>query len=114
MNQLVNEGPKHKQVLTALLLNSSYELLKTIEKSTETLFVLQEGFELIDDDKDEEIAFPVSIPLNLGTNVNKAKIIEEILQAPKHELLAYAMAIQVIEWAIKASVKTEIIPALLN
>lgn len=101
-DQITNEGPKHKQVLTALLLKRLYKLVQTIEKKSGTSFELQQGYDLV---KDEERTLPVTMPINLGASVDKEKIAEAIAHAPEHESLAYAMCIQVIEWSIKAVAK---------
>jgi len=103
LDQIVNEGPVHKQVLSALLLMRLYKLVKTIEKSTGTTFQLQNGLELIND-KDEKV-LPVLLPINLSQEMNKEEIANTISHAPEHEALAYAMSIQVIEWAINATTK---------
>jgi hypothetical protein len=107
LNQLVNEGSKHKQVLTALLLNRLYKLILTVEKNTEETFELQEGFPLAGLNGDGEILFPLQIPLNLGKDAKTEEIIEAISHASKHEALAFAMAVQVIEWVINTMENTE-------
>ena len=69
-NQLENEGPKHKQVLTALLCNRLYEMVKAVEKSSGYNFALQEGYELIiEKDKDSKL-LPVAVPVNAGSEAN--------------------------------------------
>jgi hypothetical protein len=100
---IANEGPKHKQVLTALLLKRLYALVESIEKSTDTLFVLQEGYELTQQKGSKEDVLPVSLPIHLGPGLDAKKVAEAALKAPEHEVLAYAMGLQVIEWAIKAT-----------
>jgi len=105
IQQLTDEGPKHKQVLTALMLKSLYKLVRTIEKKSGTSFELQHGYELIKEIDDVKSQLPISLPINLGTGIDKKKVAEAILQAPDHEALAYAMCIQVIEWAIKTTAK---------
>ncbi len=47
INELVNEGPKHKQVLNALLLKRLYKLVQTIEKSNKVEFTLHKGYNLV-------------------------------------------------------------------
>jgi hypothetical protein len=98
---IVNEGPKHKQVLTALLLKRLYALVQSIEKSTNTVFVLQEGYELTKE-KGAKGVLPVSLPIHLGLGMNADIVAEAVSKAPEHEVLAYSMGLQVIEWAIKA------------
>ena len=106
-DQVINHGSKHKQVLTALLLKRLFKLVQTIEKSSGTKFEIQEGFEVIveRDDKDKDIVLPVIFPINLGSSVDEKKIIKAISNAPEHEALVYAIYMQVVEWAIKASAK---------
>jgi hypothetical protein len=102
---IVNEGPKHKQVLTALLLKRLYTLVRSIEKSTDTLFVLQEGYELTKEKGGKGDVLPVSLPIHMGPGMDAEKVAEAVSKAPEHEVLAYAMGLQVIEWAIKATSK---------
>jgi hypothetical protein len=102
---IVNEGPKHKQVLTALLLKRLYALVQSIEKSMDTVFVLQEGYELTKEKGGKGDVLPVSLPIHLGLGMNADIVAEAVSKAPEHEVLAYAMGLQVIEWAIKATSK---------
>jgi hypothetical protein len=102
---IVNEGPKHKQVLTALLLNRLYALVQSIESSTDTVFTLQEGYELTKEKGAKGDVLPVSLPIHLGLGMNADIVAEAVSKAPEHEVLAYAMGLQVIEWAIKATSK---------
>jgi len=102
---IVNEGPKHKQVLTALLLKRLYALVQSIEKSTDTPFALQEGYELSKEKGGKGDVLPVSLPIHLGLGMNADIVAEVVSKAPEHEVLAYAMGLQVIEWAIKATSK---------
>jgi len=103
-DELTNKGPVHKQVLSALLLKRLYQLVKTIEKSSGATFLLQDGYELrLEDHKDVQV-LPVKMPVNLGSNFDEQKIADAIAHAPVHEVLAYAMCLQVIEWSIKAAV----------
>lgn len=102
---IVNEGPKHKQVLTALLLKRLYVLVQSIEKSTDTEFVLQAGHELTNEKGGKGDVLPVSLPIHLGPGLDVKKVAEAVSKAPEHEVLAYAMGLQVIEWAIKATAK---------
>ena len=102
---IVNEGPKHKQVLTALFLKRLYALVRCIEKSTDTVFVLQEGYELTKEKGAKGDVLPVSLPIHLGLGMNANIVAEAVSKAPEHEVLAYAMGLQVIEWAIKATSK---------
>jgi len=98
VNELVNEGPKHKQVLNALLLKRLYKLVETIEKSRKVEFALHKGHDLMSEDKK---VLPIQMPIVLSPATNQKKVAKAISHAPEHEALAYAMCIQVIEWAIK-------------
>jgi hypothetical protein len=99
--QIVHEGPKHKQVLTALLLKRLFKLVQTIEKTSKTKFSLQKGVQLIMLKDDVEHILPIAFPLNIDTDKDEKKIIKLIAHAPEHEALAYAMCLQVIEWILK-------------
>jgi hypothetical protein len=104
---IVNEGPKHKQVLTALLLKRLYALVQSIEKSTDTEFVLQEGYNLTKEKGVKGDVLPVRLPVHLSVGMNADIVAEAVSKAPEHEALAYAMGLQVIEWAIKATSKID-------
>ena len=111
---IVNEGPKHKQVLTALFLKRLYVLVQSIEKSTATPFALQHGHELTKEKGGKGDVLPISLPIHLGLGMNEDIVAEAVSKAPEHEVLAYAMGLQVIEWAIKAtSKKSELAEAQL-
>ena len=100
MEQIIDEGPKHKQVMNALLFMRLGKLVKTIEKSTGKTFELQNGLELIND-RDQTIV-PVQLPVNMGPGTGKEEIANAISHAPEHEALSIAMCLQVIEWSISA------------
>jgi hypothetical protein len=102
INQIANDGPKHKQVLSALLLNRVYKLLQTTEKSSNTKFALQDGYE-IPAEKNEHSPWAIKLPLNTGHASDKEEIIDDISKGPDHEVLTFAICLQVIEWAIKTS-----------
>ena len=106
-DHIVDYGSRHKQVLTAMLLKRLYKLVQTIEKSSGIKFVMQEGFELKlkKDDEGKKMVLPVIFPINLGSSVDGEKIIKVLSNAPEHEALVYAIYMQVVEWAIKASAK---------
>ena len=82
-----------------------YKLVRTIEKSTGTKFELQNGLELISNRNDTVL--PILLPINLSPGMDKEEIANVVSHAPEHEALAYAMCIQVIEWAIKATAKEQ-------
>ncbi len=99
---LVNHGSRHKQVLTAMLLKRLYKLVQTIEKSTGAKFAMQEGYEF---SIEKHEVLPVLMPVNFGSGVDAEEIMKAIADTPEHEALAYAIYMQVVEWAIKSSVK---------
>ena len=103
IEEVDNEGPKHKQVFSALLLNRLYKMVRTIEKSSGTKFALQEGYELIKEHEGNDVALSVSVPINVGSDLEKKQIADAISQAPEHEALVYAICLQAIEWTISAS-----------
>ena len=92
-------------MLSALLLKRLYKLVKSLEKSTGTSFELQKGntVESYTHDDEEEVTMPVAIPVNLGSKAEKEEVVEAVSHAPLHELLAYTMCLQVIEWGIRAT-----------
>ena len=100
MEQIVDEGPKHKQVMNALLFMRLDKLVKTIEKSTVTKFELQNGLELINDR--QQTVIPVELPVNVGLGNSREEIANAISHAPEHEALTIAMCLQAIEWSINA------------
>ena len=104
-DQLINEGPKHKQVLSALLLKRLYKLVQTLEKSSNTKFVLQKGFELVNEKDAKKKVLPVTLPINLSAETDTKKLVEAVSHAPEHEALAYAMCLQVIDWTINTTAK---------
>ena len=105
IDEIDNEGPVHKQVFSALLLNRLYKMVRTIEKSSGTKFALHEGYELIQEKGGEEVALSVSVPINVGTDLEKKQIADAIAHAPEHEALVYAMCLQAIEWTMNAKDK---------
>jgi hypothetical protein len=104
-DEIENKGPKHKQVLSALLLQRLYKLVQTVQKSSGTDFSLQKGYELKTEKDGSAIILPIEIPINLSGDADKKKIVDAITHAPEHEALVYAIALQVIEWTIKATNK---------
>ena len=100
MEQIIDEGPKHKQVMNALLFMRLDKLVKTVEKSTGTKFELQNGLELINDRS--QTVIPVELPINVGMGNSREEIANAISHAPEHEALSIAMSLQAIEWAISA------------
>ena len=104
-DQLVNEGPLHKQVLSALLINRLIVLVRTLEKWSGTTFIIQDGYALTNKIAGATTKLPITVPINLGPECDKNKIAEIISEAPGNDVLAYAICIQAIEWAINATKK---------
>ena len=100
LNQLEEEGPHHKQVLSALLLNRLNVLVNIIEKEKTTNFELQEGYEIARVEDKMDVIYPVNIPIHLGHCSDEKKVASAIAHAPEHEVLVFAISLQVIEWAI--------------
>ncbi len=103
INEIDNEGPMHKQVFSALLLNRLNKMVHIIQKSSGAKFALQEGYELFREHEGNDVALSVSVPINVGTDLEKKEIADAISHAPEHEALVYAMCLQAIEWTIKAA-----------
>ena len=100
MEQIVDEGPKHKQVMNALLLMRLEKLIKAVEKSTGSSFELQNGLELINDKN--QVVIPVELPVKVGIGHKREDIANAISHAPEHESLSIALCLQAIEWSISA------------
>jgi hypothetical protein len=103
--QVTGHGPKHKQVLSALILKRLYKLVNTIEENTGLAFTEQKGLPLTVGKDDDEMIIPFPIPLNVSSVLSKKKIIKAISKAPAHEALTFTMALQVVEWAISSLTK---------
>jgi hypothetical protein len=104
-DQIMNEGPGHKQVLSALLLNRLSKLVETVEHNVNNKFTLQNG-SVINVEKDgNNNVLPILFPINLDSNFDIEEVAEAISHAPEHEALAYGMCLQVIEWSIKSLAK---------
>ena len=101
IKQILNGGPKHKQVLSALLLKRIYKLMQAVEKSNATTFNMQKGYDVTLEKHDKEHVLSIPFPITIGTKINKEKIVTAISQAPEHEALTFVISLQVIEWAIK-------------
>jgi len=104
-DEINHGGPKHKQVLSALLLHSLHKLVQTVQKSSGHDFSMQKGHALKSEKEGVTIVLPIEIPINLTDDADKEKIVDAIAHAPEHEALVYAIALQVIEWAIKVTGK---------
>ena len=102
-NELEREGPKHKRILTVLLLKRLNTLVKALEKKNAAEFTLYKG--ILIPVEDSEKSFPISFPIAIGSSKEKEKIARAIAHAPGHEILAYAVCLQAVEWAIKTTGK---------
>jgi hypothetical protein len=102
LNQITGHGPKHKQVLDALLLKRLYKLVKAVEENTGRHFIEQKGLPLTVGKDDDEMLLPLPIPVNISSGFNKKKIVKAISKAPAHEALTFTMSLHVIEWAINS------------
>ncbi len=103
IKEIDNEGPVHKQVFSALLLNRLNKMVHVMQKSSGAKFALQEGYELVNEHEGNEVVLSVSVPINVGSDLEKKQIADAISYAPEHEALVYAMCLQAIEWTIKAA-----------
>src|SRR3954447_6762808 len=102
MEQLQEEGPEHKPVLNALLLNSLQPLVKQIEKLSGTPFTLQKGEEIYAAHPEHLQEIPVPFPIEASDASATKKVTKVIAQAPDHEILMYALLTQVAQWGTKA------------
>ena len=99
-DEIVNGGPLHKQVLSALLLSKAYELIKKTEQRTGEKFKPVKQTAVINNKYEEEYRMPVDVILPEEGEDNE-NIAGFIAKAPDHESLVYLMALQAIEWAAK-------------
>ena len=105
IDQLEHQGPKHKQVFTMLLLNRLAVLINAIEKRTTGKFSKEIGLSLNIKMENEVVLLPVVFPNSTIRKNDQKNVAKQIIQAPEHELLAYVVALQAIEWSIKNSKK---------
>jgi hypothetical protein len=102
LDQVINEGPDHKQVHSALLLKRLFKLVKVIEKSTGIPFETQKGNFIVGHRPEHEEIIPIALPLSNGYRANEEEIKEVLSRAPGHELVAFGAFLQAVEWGIKA------------
>jgi hypothetical protein len=102
MEQLQYEGPEHKQVLNALLLNSLQPLVKEIEKLSGTPFTVQKGEELYAVHPGHLQEIPVPFPITASEPSALKKVTKVIAQAPDQEILMHALLAQITQWGTKA------------
>lgn len=100
LEQLTEEGPKHKQELNTLLISRVLDLVRNTEKRTGAEFELQDGFEFTTGKEDMPV-IPVLMPLHIEDGKDPQVVADHIAQAPEHELIAFSIFLQAIEWVIK-------------
>jgi hypothetical protein len=105
MDQLTEHGPKHKQVVAALLLKRLYKLATSVQKISGRSYVPQKGFELTLAEENETFTVPTPLPVQVSSNYSKEKIVKAISHAPVHEALIFTLCLQVVEWSIVALAK---------
>lgn len=103
--QVINEGPAHKQLYSALLLKRMYKLVDTISKNAGEKFSAQKGYDTLSKKHEHELTVPVQLPASAVGKVNSEAILELASHAPEHELVAFNTLLQAIEWSIKAVAK---------
>jgi len=102
LDQVINEGPDHKQVYSALLLKRVYKLVRSIERSTGIPFEAQKGNTIVVSRPDHEETIPFALPLTNGHRAQEEEITKALSRSPGHELVAFGALLQAIEWSIKA------------
>jgi hypothetical protein len=113
LDQVINEGPDHKQVYSALLLKRAFKLVKSIEKGTGIPFEAQKGNIIIAHRPEHEESIPIALPLSNGYHAREEEIIKALSHSPGHELVAFGALLQAIEWGIKAMTGAMIVVVLL-
>ncbi|RZM21597.1 MAG: hypothetical protein EOO88_32460 [Pedobacter sp.] len=98
LNEIAEGGPAHKQVLSALLLEKCNQLLQKVSSISGQEFQ-QNGISVPGSKEDPETPLPVLLAVDKSAT-NAGEISTAIARAPAHESLAYAMAIQVIDWSL--------------
>lgn len=107
IGQVINEGPEHKQVYSALLLNRMFKLVQSIEKSTGISFAAQKGHEIISEKHEDELIIPVQLPATSVSKEQTEEVVKVLSHAPEHEIIAFTALLQAIEWSIKAIAKKD-------
>lgn len=101
IEQVTTEGPLHKQVFSALLLQRMYKLVQVLQNISGAKLTAQPGTELVAAKADYTLMIPITLPAS-AVKENSAEEISEILShAPEHELAAFIPLLQAIEWSIK-------------
>ena len=100
INELENEGPEHKQVFSALLLQRMDALVKEVEAATDSAFSVQPGAEVVNEKDGTILPFP--FPATATKKSSSEDVVAAIAHSPNHELVAFTSLLQGIEWSIKA------------
>ncbi len=100
LSAVANEGPLHKQVYSALLLERMNALVKEVEAQTGSAFAPQKGVKI----NSEKDGWEISIPFVAnGFSKKDAKaIVEAVSHSPAHEIVAFNTLLQGIEWCLAA------------
>ena len=104
LNEVANEGPKHKQIYSALLLKRMHELVQSVEKQTGDTFTTQKGVTLVS--HKDETKIPVPLVIKSLQKQDAEDVAEALSHSPAHELVAFNSLLQAIEWSIAALNKT--------
>lgn len=99
VEQITGQGPKHKQELSGLLISRILELVRITEAKSGKEFSPQDGFEFTTG-KDETPVLPLLMPIVATEGIEVGVLADHIAQAPEHELLAFSLSLQGIEWVI--------------
>lgn len=102
LDQVINAGPDHKQVYSALLLKRLYKLVRSIEKETGIPFGMQKGNVITAHRPHHEQPIPIALPLSNGFRARGEEITKVLSHSPEHELVAFGAILQAVEWGIKA------------
>jgi hypothetical protein len=74
-----------------------------MEKNSDTHFERQEGYDVKIEKHDFETILPITMPLKIKGDIKIEDILKIIAQAPRHEVLLYAICLQVLEWGIRVN-----------
>jgi hypothetical protein len=113
LDQVINEGPDHKQVYSALLLKRVFKLVKSIEKGTGTRFEAQKGNVIVAHRPEHDETIPIALPLSNGHRAQEEEITKVLSHSPGHELVAFGALLQAVEWGIKAMTGAMVVAAML-
>jgi hypothetical protein len=100
IEQLSEEGPKHKRLQNQLLAAQLSLLIAAVEKRSGKKLSVETGQELSWGKGKDKIDFPVSMPNSVFKKLRDPEHdLKEFVAGPEHETLMYSMAIQVLHWA---------------